>query len=224
MGICWLYTMKLIGAWLATRSRQRLARRFANFDAALSVGLAAKTRGVLASWGEMASFLDKNETLLQTVASMYKGDLVSGACNSSLMAIASAWDSRYQLRTWSATPAAKAVPVEVRPIPQLEWWAELGKYKFILSPMGSGIQTSKTFEALMVLTVPVIQRMNYTLHDELVDMGFPIALVDRWEEVSRERVAEWWERLSPRLESFRRNCLTVEGYWRIYTGHFGYCA
>jgi len=89
--------------------------------------------------------------------------------------------------------------------------------------MGSAIQTSKTIEALIVLTVPIIQRMGYSLHDELVTLGFPVVIIEGWPEITADAVERWWQALSPRLEGFRRNCLSVDGFWRIFTGQAGYC-
>merc|ERR1712048_62468 len=99
--------------------------------------------------------------------------------------------------------------------------------------MGSRIQCVKIIEALLVLTIPIVQRgwykfvgdlqgMDmlyfwtsssnadgvYSTHDELVDLGFPIVVVNSWAEVTRTNLTKWWHELAPRLMSFRRNCLT----------------
>mmetsp|Transcript_66665 Transcript_66665/g.133859 ORF Transcript_66665/g.133859 Transcript_66665/m.133859 type:complete len:103 (+) Transcript_66665:50-358(+) len=100
---------------------------------------------------------------------------------------------------------------------------DLPKYRFLLSPLGSGIQTAKGIEALMVLTVPVLQRWGFDAFDELVALGFPMVVVTGWTEVTAANASRWWQALSPRLESFRRNCLTVDGYWRMYTGQVSFC-
>jgi len=59
--------------------------------------------------------------------------------------------------------------------------------------------------------------------DELKAMGWPIVVVDSWREITREKLDAWWGELSPRLLSFRQNCLTTEGFWRIISGGLKRC-
>ena len=127
-------------------------------------------------------------------------------------------------------------------------WAELSKYRFMLSPAGNGVQSSKTLEALLVLTIPIVTRSP--AHKDLVRLGFPIVVVRKsarakrgmprkgkyppsmqeprhpnkapspflrlprkWSEVTKANLERWWAELSPRLESFRANCLTTDGHY-----------
>merc|ERR1712242_302468 len=110
------------------------------------------------------------------------------------------------------------VGAEYRQIPILEWFSELSKYRFMINVFGSGIQTPKTVEALLVCTVPILPRMGFSLWDELAELGFPVVAVDDFREVTPQNVAGWWGALSPRLESFRDNCITNDGFWRMVTG------
>mmetsp|Transcript_103712 Transcript_103712/g.334351 ORF Transcript_103712/g.334351 Transcript_103712/m.334351 type:complete len:161 (-) Transcript_103712:73-555(-) len=131
--------------------------------------------------------------------------------------------SRRQLELWLGTPAAQEAGVEVRDVARESWFLELAKYRFLLSPLGDGIQSTKTVEALLVLTVPIVQRGIYATHDDLVRLGFPIVVVDEWSEVSPGSLKGWWQALAPRLEGFRRRCLSTEGYWRLITGEIDHC-
>eukprot|EP00928_Gymnodinium_smaydae_P091834 TRINITY_DN7558_c1_g1_i1.p1 TRINITY_DN7558_c1_g1~~TRINITY_DN7558_c1_g1_i1.p1 ORF type:complete len:213 (+),score=31.79 TRINITY_DN7558_c1_g1_i1:450-1088(+) len=161
-----------------------------------------------------------------------------------------AWNMYYKLSTPSraeaarfvASAAARRAGVENKIIPHRGWWSELASYKFLLVPMGSRIQCFKMIEALMVLTIPIVQRgwyrwENYTdgnsflffargkrfsngrfgAHDDLRKMGFPVVVVDEWAEVTKKNMSRWWRELSPRLLSFRERCLTVDSYWRLAT-------
>ena len=40
------------------------------------------------------------------------------------------------------------------------------------------VQTPKTVEALLVLTVPIVERGPWPAHDDLIELGFPIVVVD----------------------------------------------
>mmetsp|Transcript_38376 Transcript_38376/g.119797 ORF Transcript_38376/g.119797 Transcript_38376/m.119797 type:complete len:146 (-) Transcript_38376:40-477(-) len=141
-----------------------------------------------------------------------------------LRAVELAHQGRRSLRAWALTPHARAAGVERQSFSGLRWWSELANYRFLTSPPGSGIQTAKNIEALLVLTVPIVRRPEgLVTYDDLLDLGFPLVLVSRWKEVTRNSTAAWWAALSPRLESFRRNCLTTEGFWRIYVGDVSRC-
>lgn len=224
MGLCWGYFMLLLPHWIdgARLARSRLARHFIDLETVFSGSITNKTKGVLAPGGMVATWLEDEK--IQAHARHYRRlDMLYPPSNSSVQVISDAAESRRQMRAWANSSAARAAGVEFRLVPSADWYSELANYRFLLSPIGSAIQTSKTVEALMVLTVPVIQRMGYDAHDELVRMGFPLVIVEGWPEITTESLEQWWQALGPRLESFRRNCLTVDGFWHIFTGQLAYC-
>jgi len=113
---------------------------------------------------------------------------------------------------------ARALGVELARASPAEYWRKLGESRFLLSPLGQGIQSPKVVEALLALTIPIVQRGGFPAYDELVEMGFPIVVVDDWSEITAASVSAWWRDMSPRLEPFRRNCLTTDAYWKLITG------
>lgn len=121
---------------------------------------------------------------------------------------------------WAQSQEASGL-VDYRVVPASQWWHELSTYRFLLAPHGLAVQTSKTIGALMVLTVPIVQKAN--AHEDLQKMGFPILMVDAWDNITSELLRVAWNILSPRLQSFRAKCLTAESYWRFYTGELGIC-
>merc|ERR1712217_115674 len=96
---------------------------------------------------------------------------------------------------------------------------ELSKYRLLLNPWGDEIQTPKMVEALLVLTIPIQQRGPSPIYDDLLSYGFPLVVVDEWYEITGDKLDAWWRVLSPRLESFRSNCLSTSAYWSLITGH-----
>jgi len=173
--------------------------------ASASIAEDAKPGNVLASWGYFADFIEDGE-----------GDLANKPPEWNAM-LREARTSRREARLWARSPAALEVGVEERHIAHKSWWTELSKYRFVLSPLGTAITSAKTVEALLVLTIPIVQRGPYKTHDELAEAGFPIVLVDSWDEVTKENLDMWWKELSPRLLEFRRHCLTTDGYWQYFT-------
>jgi len=232
MGLCWGYMILLLKTWVDDHAERRpMDQAFTDFHNTIHGNLSTKSREVLATGGFVAGWLEDNATMVAVKVLEYVRGLFPPS-NSSLRAVHTAFESRMRLRGWLGlqrgspevrSPAGLAAGVEYRSLGLQEWWRELPKYKFLLSPLGSGIQAAKNIEALLVLTVPVIQRMGFGTFDELVRLGFPMVVVRGWVEVTPENTSRWWAQLSPRLERFRSNCLSVEGYWRMYTGQVTFC-
>jgi hypothetical protein len=170
-------------------------------EAIKTASLDKKSKQVLAAWGTAHPTLD------QTVP------------------------ARKKLHEWVGTPPALAAGVEYHSLAPKDYWSEMAKYRFMLSPRGGGIQSPKTDEALLVLTIPISTRegpfrggpKQEAAFDGLVKLGWPIVVLDQWDEITSEKLQDWWVQLSPRLVSFRRNCLTSEGFWRIVTGEVKTC-
>jgi len=157
--------------------------------------------------------------------------------------------SRLLADRFAKSIAAHRAGVEFGVVHRRAWWAKLAKYRFLLIPLGSRIQCVKMIEALLVLTIPIVHRGwykwgkddhgaalvvqmetslqdadgSYSTHDELIALGFPIIVVNHWADVTSRNLTRWWSESSPRLMSFRRNCLTAEGYWRMVTGRVARC-
>lgn len=172
-----------------------------------------KTGQVLAAWNMFP------KGVKEKVAWQPKPDVLVGYFSPAWSANANrALQSRKDADAWASTPQAQAVGVERRKIEDSEWFGELSRYRFMLSPLGTGVQSSKVIEALLVLTVPIVQRGPYPAYDDLVkDYGFPLVVVDQFADVRAEDLDRWWQELSPRLETFRCRCLSTEGYWRLVT-------
>jgi hypothetical protein len=165
---------------------------------AASVSAEAKPHGVLAAFGIYHDLSHCNRGLGRAVA------------------------LREEARAWSNSSAALAAGVRTGIVEPLDWWKTLASHKFMMAPAGCGVQAPKQLEALMVLTVPIHHRA-FPAWDDLKSYGFPIAVVSDWNEVTAKSTARWWKELSPRLVSFRENCLTTEGYWKLFTGQVEYC-
>jgi len=90
---------------------------------------------------------------------------------------------------------------EHRMIPAEHYWPELAKYRFLIAPRGNGLQAPKFMEALAVMTIPITLR--YACFEDLQMYGFPLVVVDDWEEITPKALAYWWKKLSPRLEEAR---------------------
>lgn len=67
-------------------------------------------------------------------------------------------------------------------IPFLEYMKQMSEFKFSLSPRGYGPDTYRTWEALLVGSIPIV----HTSQLDSLYADLPIVIVDRWEIVTEE--------------------------------------
>jgi len=84
---------------------------------------------------------------------------------------------------------------ERRMIEPQQYWLELAKHQFLLAPRGNGIQAPKLAESWMVKTVPVV--IQNPCFADLSAMGFPLVMVDNWEEVTPQLLNGWLRSYGP---------------------------
>ena len=108
--------------------------------------------------------------------------------------------------------------IDARDLPADQYFAELSKYRFLLAPRGNGVQSPKFMEALLVGAIPITKR--YAAFEDLVDYGFPMVVVDEWDEITPEALEQWWEQLSPRMVAARW-LATVDGMESLLFGECG---
>lgn len=72
--------------------------------------------------------------------------------------------------------------------PITEYWERTATYHYMLCPLGNGIQSPKIFENLYMGTIPIMERVPAT--ESLVALGFPLLLVNDWEELSEKRLID----------------------------------
>ncbi|CAJ1970228.1 unnamed protein product [Cylindrotheca closterium] len=71
-------------------------------------------------------------------------------------------------------------------MPQEDFFGELKKHRFVISPPGNGLDTHATWEALLCGCIPIVPRSDL---DRVFD-DLPVWLVDSWEEVTDASVKE----------------------------------
>ena len=122
------------------------------------------------------------------------------------------------VKSWGNGTNASGWKVEERNLPADQYFAALSKYRFLLAPRGNGVQSPKFIEALLVGTIPITKR--YAAFEDLVDYGFPMVLVDDWDEITPRALDQWWVELSPKLLAARW-LATVEGMESLLFGKCG---
>jgi hypothetical protein len=90
-----------------------------------------------------------------------------------------------------------------------EWLEGIVTHRFVLAPFGHGLDTHRVSEILMMGGIPVMRRStisscfddsdntHYLQNGTAVTRGsLPVVIVDRWEDVTKERLEAEWTRLS----------------------------
>ena len=117
------------------------------------------------------------------------------------------WVARHRNATW--LHSKRLLPVQ--------YWEALPDYKFALVPSGMGVQSPKAFEALSVLTVPIVHHSNVA-YAQLASEGWPLVRVRAWEDVTPENMTLWWNAMAPVLARARRCMLGERFYAMIFAG------
>ena len=80
------------------------------------------------------------------------------------------------------------------------------KFAFTLSPFGNGLDCHRTWEALLLGTIPIVMRSSL---DPLFE-DLPVVIVDQWSEVTAQRLANELDRIAVTRFNFSRLELA---YW-----------
>ena len=90
---------------------------------------------------------------------------------------------------------------------------ELMSYKFMLYAQGDGVQSPKWTEAMLALVIPICMRCP--AFDDLQSYGFPMVVLDSFDEITAEKLGEWWDLYKDRLVPSRERLL-VDNYFHDF--------
>jgi hypothetical protein len=121
--------------------------------------------------------------------------------------------TRYSVASAVNTTARKSIVFNLNKVDQAQYFADLKKHRFMVSPPGKGLDTHSTWEALQAGCIPILPRSP--LDPLFTDL--PVWLVDSWDEVTDEAV----ERKDKEFQGKKYNWEKLfTPYWRkqIYEG------
>jgi hypothetical protein len=84
-----------------------------------------------------------------------------------------------------------------RRLRQRECWERHGEFAFEVSPRGNGLDCFRTWEALLLGTIPIVR--TSTLDPLFEDEALPVVVVREWTEIMPGNLARWRTALQPRL-------------------------
>ena len=95
---------------------------------------------------------------------------------------------------------------EVDQLGRLETWENQSKYSFVLSPMGNGMDTHRTWEALILGCIVIVK--SSPLDSLYTDL--PVLIVNEWSDVNVNLLSDTVEKFKNR--NFNYNKITTK-YW-----------
>ena len=94
-----------------------------------------------------------------------------------------------------------------------EYLMQLGQHKFVLSPRGNGLDAHRTWEALLVGSIPIVRSSALNPLYE----GLPVLIVNDWNEVTPDLLRNFLHNHTVRLPYYHYEKLFAD-YW---IGQFG---
>jgi hypothetical protein len=117
--------------------------------------------------------------------------------------------TRFRENRRATTRKVRGLPgvfLQQGPLPRTELWRERGKYAFVLSPHGMGLDCHRTWEALALGHIVLVPTSSL---DPLYT-GLPVVPFRSWDEIAPANLEKW-------LLKFRKNSWTHEklktSYW-----------
>jgi hypothetical protein len=86
--------------------------------------------------------------------------------------------------------------------PRLAVWQQATGVEFVLSPPGVGKDCHRTWESLAVGAIPIVLRDAPFAQ---VYKGYPVVMVDSWDEITPSALAQWQQTLRPRMQAMLTN-------------------
>ncbi len=100
--------------------------------------------------------------------------------------------------------------IEHRRVNRYETWGAYTQNVFVASPRGNGLDTIRTWEALMLGCIVIVRRIPDAPVIEELYADLPVVIIDRWSDLSRDFLTQILSEYSRR--TFRYEKLTMQ-YW-----------
>ena len=90
--------------------------------------------------------------------------------------------------------------------PFAQYMKELSQFRFVASPNGLGTDCHRTWEAMLVGTIPIVTRSSIV---ELFD-DLPVLIIDSWDQITRELLEQKFEEITSKSYNLKK---LYADYW-----------
>lgn len=95
-----------------------------------------------------------------------------------------------------------------------EYLKQLAKCKVSLCPEGNGVDTHRIWESLLVKTLPILLKTEFSLNLKAINV--PMYLVDNWSEVNELTATQISDVYENNAKSLNESNLVYSEYWREF--------
>ena len=71
---------------------------------------------------------------------------------------------------------------EPKKIPRIESWNNMIQFKYVISPLGNGLDCHRTWEAIILGCIPIVKKSGL---DPMYE-GLPVLIVNEWSDITQE--------------------------------------
>ena len=101
------------------------------------------------------------------------------------------------------------VDFQGRKLSRSQLWREKTRYAFVVSPRGHGMDCHRTWESLLLGSIPIVKRSPL---DSLYD-GLPVVIVNEWNEITAQSLNEWHAEYCDFFERAEVQERLTNAYW-----------
>lgn len=131
------------------------------------------------SWGKQQTIIEQ-ENDLKTLLNMNKQKQNKCYANYHLNMLFGRY--RYDRYDAQSKVPKELVYYEPSKVTRIESWTKMINYKYVISPLGNGLDCHRTWEAIVLGCIPIVKT---SVLDPLYD-GLPVLIVEDWSDINQE--------------------------------------
>ncbi len=109
--------------------------------------------------------------------------------------------------------SSKNLFINSGPFEREKYFENLSTHKYMLCPLGNGMQSPKIIEAILNCCIPIMTD-NITSRS-LKKKGFPILIFNEWSEISEKKLNENYDQLENEIKKFRDKIKDLNKWWNF---------
>ena len=150
----------------------------------LPIGLDLHTLTKIPLWGDMKSVADQMEDI-NTIKSINinKQNKCYGNFHLNYASAKFGYDRKN---------AYDKIPIELmyyesQKVPRIDSWKKMIEYKYVISPLGNGLDCHRTWEAIILGCIPIVKKSKL---DSMYE-GLPVLIVNDWSDINQDMLDKY---------------------------------
>jgi hypothetical protein len=166
----------------------------------LPIGLDLHTLTKIALWGDMKSVSEQiNDLEMIKSIQVNKQNKCYGNFHFSFANIKYGYDRK---DAYNKIPK-ELMYYEPQKVPRIDSWTKMIEYKYVISPLGNGLDCHRTWEAIILGCIPIVKKSEL---DSMYE-GLPVLIVNDWSDINQDMLNNF----KPDTSKIEKIYMT---YWR----------